>query len=113
MCSTTDQPGSWYMFDIGPYSIQPTCYSLRHGALLSNVCARNWTLQGSNDALHWDNLKQHKDDSTLNDSFATGAWEIPNINKSYRYLRILQTGVNADGRHTFRVGGFEVYGKLE
>ncbi len=100
------------MFDLGTQSVQPNYYSIRHGYHTDTSSLRSWVLQGSNDASNWDVLKEHKNDTTTNSAFATGSWSIPNVNKKYRYLRVLSTGKNSSNYDHVMIGGFEVYGTL-
>ena len=67
---------------------------------------------GSTDGRNWDILRQHEDDTTLNSGYAVGFWKVNGIVKTYRFLRMRQTGLNSSGTHALRMCGFEVYGQL-
>ena len=109
-CHTHNYPNSWFCFDLGEKnSIIPNYYSMKHD--YTGYVVRNWKFEGSNDGKSWDILKQHDNDTSIPQQFgASASWSLQNINKSYRFLRLTQTGKNSFGDDYFMLSGFEVYG---
>jgi hypothetical protein len=77
-----------------------------------NEALREWKLQGSNDGKKWTKLLSHKNDSSLKTRGGTATWNVPKPQKSFRMLRVLQTGKNSNEHWYLALSGFEVYGKL-
>jgi len=113
-CCTNNIPNSWYSFDLGENnSIIPNYYSLRHDNYPSYVL-RSWNLEGSNDNMNWQILKEHRGDDSLQEIAGSSAsWPLPNLKVPYRYLRVLQTGPNSSNSYHLILSGFEVYGTLQ
>ncbi len=106
---TTNVAGSWWKIDLGTRRVEVDHYGLR-GREDSGQLLRNWKLQGSNDDSTWTDL----DTQTSNASITAGTWfdgSVANAT-SWRYLRILQTGVNSSGQNYLTLGGFEVWGTI-
>lgn len=123
-----DINNSWFGVDFGPLvSVKPNYYTLRFSHSGSNS-PRNWLLQATNhpEALHrrisptsdpehdeyWTTLIKHKNDSSLDSSFAIHSWPIQST-EQFRIFRVIQVGPNKAGNHIFAVSGFELYGNLE
>ena len=91
-------------------AICPTDYSLRARGDNTGNYPRNWELQGSTDNANWVTLRAHVNDSSLNALGARASWPVPNSKSSYRFLRLVLTGVDSSNAHYLLVSGFEVYG---
>lgn len=73
---------------------------------------RNWELLGSNDGSTWTQLHNRVPGDGTNP--AAGVWGTWNISGAgaYRYLRIHQTGLNAEGNNFLVLGEVEFWGTL-
>lgn len=101
-------------FDLGGRRMMVTKYVMRGRADKPDYMLKNWKLQGSQDGSAWTDLDSHSDDFTLVGWSGVGAfagWTVANAT-SWRWLRILQTGVNGDGGNALNVGELEFYGVL-
>eukprot|EP01006_Ploeotia_vitrea_P049935 TRINITY_DN67395_c8_g1_i1.p1 TRINITY_DN67395_c8_g1~~TRINITY_DN67395_c8_g1_i1.p1 ORF type:complete len:1605 (+),score=973.64 TRINITY_DN67395_c8_g1_i1:233-5047(+) len=111
-CVTAARPDMWFKVDLKDKRILPTHYTLRHYNSWDTEALRNWRLEGSNDDASWTILREHKDDKALDRKGATYTWQLPPINRVFRYLRLYQTGLNSNNHHYLACSGFEVYGTL-
>ena len=57
---------SWFSVDLGVWII-PSAYTMRHARGYGKSALRNWLFQASIDGLSWTTLKEHANDSGLND----------------------------------------------
>ena len=95
-----DVPSSWIQLDIGPGRLfRISAYTLRHGSNSKQDFIRNWTLKGSTDGKTFDTLLRHKDDENISGQFASYTWLLE-IEKPYRYFRIIQVGHNSSVCYT-------------
>lgn len=110
---TADTSNSWIQIDLGAKNtLEVNYYSLqgRDGSFDANYL-RNWKLQGSNDNVNWIDINTQSNNNT----HQRGVWvsiPVPNQTTSYRFLRILQTGLNSDNNNYLALSEFEFYGKL-
>jgi len=88
---TQDEPNSFILFDFRLFAVKPKKYFLRSANLL------NWIIQGSNDNENWETLKEHKHAVWLIQQ-QSSCWPL-HCTKFYRFLRILQNGVNQNENH--------------
>ncbi|KAJ3451146.1 hypothetical protein M0813_27968 [Anaeramoeba flamelloides] len=111
---TKDVPASWVLFDFGPNRlILPNNYTIMHGGNYKADLLRNWDLQGSNDTQNWTVLRQHRNDTSLNGNFGTASWSIDlQLERGFRYLRLLQSGYNSSHHNFLLLSGIEFYGEL-
>ncbi|MBC6436214.1 discoidin domain-containing protein [Nostoc sp. HG1] len=73
---------------------------------------RNWELQGSNDDASWAVIDSQVNNSSINQ----GTWFQSAVITSailYRYLRVIQTGLNSSGDTYLALGQMEFYGELQ
>jgi len=102
--ATKNEPNSFIIFDFLVIAIKPKKYFIRSTSLL------NWVLQGSNDKIQWETIRDHQRDiSFLEEQCAN--WELF-CSKYYRYLRILQSGLNHKGNHTLSLFHCSFDGKI-
>ena len=106
-CVSLPQPKQWFCVDLRDKRIAPTHYTLRHYDTYDSEALRTWQLQGSNDGVTWDILRQHFNDKGLDRKGATYTWPIWGA-RPYRLLRIVQTGVNSNNNHYLACSGMEV-----
>ncbi|KAJ5070781.1 hypothetical protein M0811_01762 [Anaeramoeba ignava] len=111
---TRDIPSSWVIFDFGENrTVTLNYYTLMHGGNYRADTLRNWDIQGSNDKQSWKVLRQHRNDDSLDGKFATCSWRITqNLDKDFRYIRLLQTGYNSTHHNFLVLAGVEFYGEL-
>jgi len=118
--ATANIPNSYYLIDLKSYTLCPNYYSIR----ARNYDAQNpqnWQLQASADNINWDIL-----DSRSNNPLSPNQWlsiSLPNIVKSYRYFKIVETGLSTinnennalplgSSSYIFSLGQIEFYGLL-
>lgn len=87
--TTREEPNSWILFDFRCYVLKPKAFYIRSNNLWT------WMLQGSNDNINWDILKEVKQDLTVLEKSTRLS-----VRKYYRFIRLLQNGVNRDGRNS-------------
>jgi len=109
---TENTANSWVQIEFVNCQVQPTYYTIRHD-YNANYCLRNWRLEGSNDGINWDILKNHFNDGGLvGTALCTASWKIDNIKNFYKFIRIFQYGLNQPGNNHLMCNGFEIYGSL-
>ncbi len=119
---TTDAANSWMAIDLGSSrTLIPTKYSLRHG-YSSGYYIRTWKLQGSNNAASnsvadlnaatWADLDTRTGDTTINSGYGWGSFTVTGAATGYRWLRVIQTGVNSSSNNELVLCEFEFYGTL-
>ena len=106
-----DVSGSWIRLDFLSRKLKPNRYSVRARPDSANWFLRSWVLEGSNDASAWTALDTRVNDTTIN---AQGAWGTFTCvaTEFYKYIRLRQTGVTAQGSHFLAIGEIELYGQL-
>jgi hypothetical protein len=94
--------------------VVPTHYSLRHFSSSDTDALRNWVLEGSNDSLTWNTIKEHANDKTLQSAGQWGVWALGDDldPEGYSYLRIRQTGLNSGSHGHLALSGIKLYGAL-
>lgn len=115
---------SWIAVDLGAgRSAVVSDYSLRLRNVVDTRAMRNWKLQGTNtsasnsvadlDAATWTDIDTRVGDTTM--AASSGSWgfyTVPGSPSGYRYLRILQNGVNGLGDNYLTLCEWELYGVL-
>jgi hypothetical protein len=120
--SSGNVANSWIFVDLGVNrSLIPNRYSLRHYSEGDWEKIRNWKLQGTNsvagtsnaqiEAATWTDLDVRSNDTTINGIAAWGDF-VPNQSNTtaFRYLRLIQTGLNSSGANFLAITEWEVYG---
>jgi len=119
---TDENAGNWMMVDLGEGRLLvPSFYSLRHGRDCKLFCLRNWELQGCIDPDtrqdKWVTLREHTNDTSLNEAFATCSWEVTpdpqHQQQAFRCFRIIMTGPDSQQKHYLHCSGIELYGVLK
>eukprot|EP01084_Bolivina_argentea_P160593 279642_1 len=108
---TIAEDNAWMQVDFKDKLIQPSYYTLKHYSSWDAEALRNWTLQASNDGIHWATVKQHEEDTSLSKRGETHTW-ILQSRGAYRIWRIKQTGLNSHKRKYLACSGIEFYGQL-
>jgi len=105
---------SWFCVDLGPkYLVVPSYYTLRDSTSGGEYQLRNWRLECSNDNNSWTTLRNHVNDTSMQNQGDSSSWPIPNCTNAFRYFRIIVTGQCAfPGSYFLFCSGFELYGTL-
>ena len=73
---------------------------------------KSWKLFGSNDNKRWDELHSVSNRNDFEADWEYHTYQLKEISKPYRYLRIQQTGKNSIGNERFSISSFDVFGTL-
>jgi E3 ubiquitin-protein ligase HECTD1 len=114
-CWTLPALGSWIQVDLGKNMMfQPTAYTLHHGGAVHLGYLRNWRFEASNDGKNWVLLREHVQDTRLQRRSPFATWVVPVAASGsagyFRYVRILQNGLNQLGTHHLVCRALELYG---
>jgi hypothetical protein len=104
-----NEPNQWLCYDFKDRKVRPTHYSI--SAHSSDYWLRSWIFEGSMDGPTWTELDGHINDQTTNSNHPIRTFSVSN-HFSFRYLRLRQTGVNAQGSHYFVLYAMEIFGDL-
>jgi hypothetical protein len=102
------ESNQWLCYDFKNRKVRPTHYSI-HG--YPNCYLRSWVFEGSIDGSTWTELDRHTDDQTMNSNHRIGTFSISN-DCEYQFVRLRQTGVNANGYHHLLLFAMEIFGDL-
>jgi len=114
---TNNASGGNCAFDYWPNKVRPELIILFGGAQGYNVNPIHLDVEGSDDGVTWTTLRS-MDDNVLQNygwRYSDSAQPISvlvNSDTEYRFLRILQTGVNSRGDNYFGLSEVEVYGDV-
>lgn len=121
---TSTIANSWIAIDLGVNNrLIPNYYTLRLRGQYNGHAIRNWKFQGCNNAASnsvadlsaatWTDLDVRVNDTTMADiADSWGRYTVSGATTGYRWLRILQTGVESSGTHYLILGEFEFYGQF-
>ena len=102
--------GVWFMVDLGErVRVKVTHYSLEHMSSGFGLM-RGWNLEGSHDGDHWDIIKQHDQDDTLQYNNMVATWAVDDCLEYYRYFKIQLTQRQHHGWWEITAGLLEIYG---
>ena len=111
---TESQPNSWMRVDLGEgRRLAVSHYALRNTGDGTHRTPRNWELQGA-DAVEgpWTTLRRHEgDESLVKKGCFVAAWPVEGA-APFRFIRIHQHGVGANGKNFLVCAGMELYGTL-
>eukprot|EP01084_Bolivina_argentea_P049295 90677_1 len=111
IATCTSGKNCWFSVNFGGCKIKPVSYSLKHDKY-NDYYMRDWNLEGSNDGINWTILKQHKNDTTINEANKIFGWKIDECDQTYKIFRVNMTGRNAKGEWWLHCAGFEICGHL-
>jgi hypothetical protein len=103
-----NQPNQWLCYDFKDRKVRPAHYSIH---AYSGRYLRSWTFEGSKDGSTWTELDRHTNDQTTNANHPIGTFSV-STDSEYRFVRLRQTGVTADGNHYLTLYGLEIFGDL-
>lgn len=100
-------------FEFKKYFIIPSHYIIRSYFSHPNDHLKNWVIEGSIDGNYWDLLDEQKNCSFLNGPNFIHLFPISQFKgKSFKYIRIRQTGVTWSNRNYLLMNTIELFGKL-
>jgi len=109
---TNNELNGWIRFDIDPRNnsikFLPTHYV--YGFQTNMWMPRNWNFEGSLDGNHWDMLKVHNNDQTIQGA-SNYMFEVHTDN-SYRYFRLHVTGPDSSATNYLGLSAFEMFGRV-
>ncbi|KAK8888273.1 hypothetical protein M9Y10_039339 [Tritrichomonas musculus] len=102
---------SWLCFDFKDHKVIPTNYTIK--SLNSNHNLKTWVIEGSNDNSEWEKIDEQNEFPGLKEYFQVCTFNISNSeSKSFRYIRLLQTGKSCCDQNYLVMTSFELYGTL-
>lgn len=106
-----DEKNQWLCFDFKDRSVILSGYIIKSDN--SSYHPKNWIIEGSNNQSEWETIDEQKNFLGLEKRHVICEFMIPNPkSKSFRYIRLRQTG-KTWGNHDFLViGSMELYGTL-
>jgi hypothetical protein len=110
---STSQPNSWICFDFKEKRISLEHYTLKSGGD-SGQHLVEWEMEGSNDCTTWTTLDK-RNTQELNGNYIVKTFECSSENrsKSFRYMRLRQTGRNSSNADYLQLCSIEFFASLE
>lgn len=102
---------SWLKYDFINIKVNPTGYSITTRPSNDNHL-RNWVIEGSNNDNDWEVLDKRQNDQSLTGIKETYTFDIKKQDKSYRFLRIRQTGGNSSNDNFLSFTSLEFFGSI-
>ena len=107
-----DKPNSFIQFRFLNQRVRISAYRIK-GDSKWGCYLCSWKLEVSNDAEQW-TMIDAKDTEELKSWGAAMTYQCGHANDQYyQYVRLVQTGPNADGSHCLVIGQFEIFGTLK
>jgi hypothetical protein len=106
---SVNESDQWLCYDFKDRRVKPTHYSIH--AHSNNWYLRSWVFEGSNDCSSWTVLDEQKNNSTTNSSHPIGTFSVLRSSEC-RFIRVRQTGKNAQGNDYLILFAFEIFGQL-
>lgn len=113
--ASSNTPNQWLKFDFKDWKIHPNGYSIRSRYNSSSCNPQNWCIEVSNTGNddEWKIIDSRKNVTTLQNSNATGSFEInEKLNDSFRFIRLRQTGKSTDNYDYLIISAIEFFGTL-
>jgi hypothetical protein len=109
--SSHNYQGSWVQFDFKEQKVSIEGYSVNSATTSS--WPKIWEMEVSNDESSWVRIDARSTNG-LSGSNVTKYFECKWIPAGFhRYVRLRQTGANADGTHCLAIGNLELFGRLQ
>ena len=106
--ATNDFPDQWICLDFKGARVAPTSYSIRTG---DTNFLRSWEFEVSNDRVNWQQVDQRH--QALEGQYVTYNFAISNPpTRSFRFVRLRQTGPNSCGNNHLNISALEIFGTL-
>lgn len=111
-------PNSWFCIDFKDFKVNPSHYSIKSDSLAGSggYHPQSWNVEGSNDLVKWDVLDSRRQEKSLDDRGASNTFEIQNKNddnRYYRYIRIIQRGLNTHNSNNLVFAAIEFFGDVQ
>lgn len=104
---------SWICFEFLKSSVKPTGYSMRSCDSSQNNYIKSWVIEGANEVGKWKIIDKQENSSVLNGNRFYHTFTIePQLQKSYKYIRLRQIGPNWYSNNYFEIEAFELFGYL-
>jgi hypothetical protein len=112
-CRIVSKPmrGAWVSVSIQNYVIKPNAYTLRHYSSWDTEALRNWRLEGSLDGSKWVIIREHKQDTSLNQKAQPHTWRVE-AEGYFSKFRILQFDKNSNHHLYLALSSMEIYGDV-
>ena len=115
---TNPFPDSWFCIDFKKIKVKPSHYSIKSntGGGRGYFHLQSWNIEGSNDKLSWDVLDSRRGEKSLDDRGVSNTFEIQNkqyANNYYRYIRIIQRGLNTHNSNSLAFTAIEFFGDIQ
>jgi hypothetical protein len=105
-------PSQWICYDFKDRRIRPTHYSIDQ--FHTHNYLRFWVIEGSLDDVTWTELDRREANTEIHSDHLIGSFSISISNDTpYRFIRLRQTGKNAERNDYLVVYGFELFGLIE
>jgi hypothetical protein len=92
----------WIEFDFKKYRVRPTAYFL---AQEQDHYVRNWRIEGSDDGVIWNTIRDHSNDATLTTTSRYAIFDVPaptdRTSGFWRRLRLIAYGPSHNGSNNF------------
>lgn len=113
---TNPTPNSWFCIDYKKFKVNLSHYSLKSNCKggPGGSHPQSWDIEGSNDLKNWEVLDKRSQEKSLDDRSASNTFKIQNIhNKYYRYIRIIQRGLNTRNMNNLVFSAIEFFGDVQ
>lgn len=112
--ASANNPNSWLQFEFTGKKVHPTHYSIKSRTDCDCDHPINWLIQGSNTGHEsdWTTLDTRINERSLSRQNVQQTFDINEQSGDYRYLRILQNGINSSNNHYLTLSALEFFGTL-
>ena len=104
--TASNSPNEYIQYDFYEKRVKLTNYTIYN---TNSYKLLNWKVIGSKDGKKWEDI----DEQHLNSPGQQISTYSVETDKSYKYIRFIQTGQNSYGTDHFFYSGFELFGELE
>ena len=107
-----NEENQWMKIDFIDRVVEISGYTIKES--VTHLCywfLRSWKLEGSTDDINWYIIDEHRMNEALNENVPMCTWTC-NMKGPFRYIRITQTGLNANGDNYFMLGAVELFGRI-
>ena len=111
-----NEQDSWLRYDFLDRKVRLNYYSIKSwNDQKGNHHLKNWEIQASNDGIEWKQLDSKAIETSLDGPMASNIFEISNSKYScefYKYIQIVQTGLNSGGTLYLNIKSIEFFGDI-
>jgi small GTP-binding protein len=109
--NSANSPNSWIRFDFKDRRVCIDSYTVNSG--MTDNWLKSWVLQLSNDCQKWIPIHTTSDCNLGGRNVTRHFGCSTSVKEYYRYIRLRQTGPNANNSHQLGLGNIEFFGKLQ